>query len=101
MPIDKKIGNWGLYAITKILFNSKVKDTQTGYHAFTSKAYPKIRWTSSRYGIVTEFAVNVALNNLKCKEVEVPTIYIGKETGMSKKDAVRSVVSMLKWRVRK
>ena len=30
MPIDKRIGNWGLYIITKILFNSKVKDSQTG-----------------------------------------------------------------------
>lgn len=101
MPSIKKLGNWGLSFIAKILFNSKIEDTQTGYHVFTSKAYPKIRWSSSRYGIVTEFAVNVALNKLRCKEVPVKTIYVDKNFGMGKRDAVRSTLAMVKWRIKK
>nr|MBI4156377.1 glycosyltransferase family 2 protein [Candidatus Woesearchaeota archaeon] len=101
MPKIRRLGNWGLSFIAKILFNSKVKDTQTGYHAFTSKAYPMIRWSSSRYGVVTEFAVNVAKNGLRCKEVEVKTIYVDKNFGMRKRDAVRATISMLKWRIKK
>jgi len=101
MPKIRRLGNWGLSFIAKVLFNSNVKDTQTGYHAFTSKAYPMIRWSSSRYGVVTEFAVNVAKNGLRCKEVEVKTIYVDKNFGMRKRDAVRATISMLKWRIKK
>jgi len=101
MPKIRRLGNWGLSFIAKILFNSKIKDTQTGYHAFTGKAYPMIRWSSSRYGVVTEFAVNVAKNGLRCKEVEVKTIYVDKNFGMRKRDAVRATISMLKWRIKK
>jgi len=101
MPFKKRIGNWGLTAITNVLFFSNFKDTMTGYHVFTKEAYPKLKWESNRYGIVSEFAVNTALNKLKFKEVEVETIYVGKEGGMNMKDAVRSVFQMLGWRFTK
>jgi len=101
MPLIKRIGNTGLSTIARILFNVNIKDSQSGFHAFTKEAYQKLRWTSARYGVVSEFVARTALNNLKFKEVEVQTIYNDKEVGMGKKDAIKSVMSMVKWRLKR
>lgn len=101
MPIDKRIGNWGLTAAVNTLFLSNFYDVMTGYHAFTKECYERLKWESNCYGVVSEFAVNTALNKLKYKEVKVETIYVGKEKGMSKKDAVKNTFQLLKWRFTK
>lgn len=43
MPLVKRIGNFGLSAIASILFGVRIKDSQTGFHAFTTDAYEKLR----------------------------------------------------------
>ncbi|MBS3117908.1 glycosyltransferase family 2 protein [Candidatus Woesearchaeota archaeon] len=101
MPIIKRIGNWGLSTLTKMLFNININDSQTGFHVFTKKAYPRLRWDSSRYGVVSEFVVKVAKSNLRFIEVPIKTIYTDKKTGMNKKDALKSAVKMVKWRLEK
>lgn len=100
MPIVKKIGNFGLSLIASLLFRIKIKNSQTGFHAFTKEAYEKLRWNSSRYGVVSEFVVRTAKNKLKFREVEVKTIYTNKKIGMRKRDALKSVLKMLWWRIR-
>ncbi len=100
MPFVKKVGNFGLSLIASTLFRIRITDSQTGFHAFTKEAYPKLRWESSRYGVVSEFVVKTAKARLRFKEVEVKTIYTGKVGGMRKRDAVKSVWKMLWWRVR-
>lgn len=101
MPLSKRIGNWGLTTAVNVLFLSNFKDVMTGYHAFTKECYERLKWESNRYGVVSEFAVNTALNKLKYKEVEVETIYVGKEKGMSKRDALKNIFQLLKWRFTK
>lgn len=100
MPIIKRIGNAGLSMIARILFGINIKDSQTGYHVFTKEAYPKLRWVSNRYGVVSEFVMRVAKARLKYGEAVVKTIYTDKKTGMTKTDALKSVFSMLKWRLK-
>ncbi len=101
MPAIKRIGNWGLSLACRLLFGIGIKDSQTGYHAFTKGAYEKIRWTSNRYGVVSEFVANVAKANLAYKEVEVKTIYTDKQAGMRKRDAVKSIINMISWRLKR
>jgi len=98
MPLIKRIGNIGLSTIASVLFNVRIKDSQTGYHLFTNAAYPRLRWVSNRYGVVSEFVMRVGRAQLRYDEVKVKTIYVDKNVGMSKVDAVKSVLSMLKWR---
>ncbi len=100
MPLVKRIGNRGLSFIASTLFGVRIMDSQTGYHLFTAEAYPKLRWVSDRYGVVSEFVMRVGRAKLKYGEVRVKTIYSGKKTGMTKTDAVKSVLSMLKWRLK-
>lgn len=100
MPLIKRIGNKGLSLIANILFNVKIKDSQTGYHIFTRKAYKKLRWESNRFGIVSEFVMKVGRHKLKVGEATVKTIYTDKKAGMTKTDAIKSVLSMFKWRLK-
>jgi glycosyltransferase involved in cell wall biosynthesis len=101
MPLVKRIGNWGLSAIASLLFGIQIKDSQTGYHVFTKEAYPKLRWESNRYGVVSEFVYRTAIAHLSYKEVQVKTIYTSKVAGMKKRDALRAVFQMITWRINK
>lgn len=100
MPLVKRVGNLGLSTIASMLFGIDIKDSQTGFHVFTADAYKKLRWDSNRYGVVSEFVAKVAKNRLTYREVYVRTIYNDKTQGMRKRDAVKSVISMIKWRLR-
>jgi len=100
MPFMKCVGNFGLSLVANFLFGVNIKDSQTGFHAFTKNAYTNLRWSSNRYGIVSEFVANVGKNKLKYKEVKVKTIYTDKIAGMRKRDAVKSVIDMVKWRLK-
>lgn len=98
MPFKKRFGNLALSTIAWLLFNVKISDTQTGFHAFTNSAYKKLRWESKRYELVSEFVARTWSKKLKYVEVPVQTIYVDKEHGMGVKDAIKSVLKMIKWR---
>ena len=99
MPLVNKIGGLLLYRWSQFLFGVKIEDTQTGFHAFSKKCYPKLRWHTKRYGFVSEFVYRVSVNKLSYKEVEVKTIYVGKESGMRKRDGIYSGFLMLIWKM--
>lgn len=99
MPLVKRVGNWGLTFICRSLFGLRINDSQSGFRAFSAGAYKRLRWTSNRYGLVSEIVANASKARLDWAEVPIKTIYNDKEWGMSKRDAVKSVMSMLKWRL--
>ncbi len=101
MPLFKRIGNGGLSFICRILFGIRITDSQTGFHAFTPEGYRKIRWISDRYGMVSEIVANVARNKASYAEAPIKTIYVGKVAGMGVKDAIKAVMSMISWRLRR
>lgn len=101
MPFYKRIGNYGLSLIARLLFQVNVHDSQTGFHAFSKEVYDKIRWESTKYGMVSEFVSSISKHKLRYKEVGVKTIYVGKKDGMRKRDAIKAVISMLSWRLKR
>jgi len=98
MPFIKKVGNYTLSKLSNLLFKVKLTDTLTGFHAFTKKAYPKIKWESDRYEFVTELIYKVYKSELKYGEVAVQTIYNDKIGGMEIKDGLNSIILMFYWR---
>ena len=100
MPWIKRTTNrWGSFVISH-MFGTDIKDTQTGFHVFSATCYPKLRWRSCRYGMVSEFVMRTGINRLKYKEVEIKTIYTDKVAGMSLKDGAQALLKMLWWRMK-
>lgn len=97
-PLVKKLGNYLLSNLSFLLFNVKVTDTLTGFHAFTKNSFEKLKWKSDRYEFVSEFAYRIYKNKLNYGEVEVQAIYNDKIGGMKKRDGIRSIWYMLRWR---
>ncbi len=100
MPLIKQLTNkWGSFLISR-MFRTTISDTQTGFHVFTAEAYPRLRWESNRYGMVSEFVMRTGLTKLRYKEVEVKTIYTDKVGGMTLKDGVKALSTMFWWRLK-
>ncbi|MBI1969954.1 glycosyltransferase family 2 protein [Candidatus Woesearchaeota archaeon] len=100
MPMLKQLSNkCGSFLISR-MFGTAIRDTQTGFHAFTREAYPRLRWHSNRYGMVSEFVMRTGLNKLRYEEVEVKTIYTDKEGGMKFRDGFKALTRMIWWRMK-
>lgn len=99
MPSVLKFGNWFINSSIKYLFNIKVKDSQSGYRAFTSDAYKKIRWSAHDYYMETEMITNAAGFKLKYGEIPIETIYADRYKGTTVLDGVKIVVKLLGGRV--
>ncbi|MDD5503919.1 MAG: glycosyltransferase family 2 protein [Candidatus Omnitrophica bacterium] len=98
MPIGKRAGNAFLSFIARALFASDIIDTQTGFHAFRADCYDSLRWESAGYGIVTEIAYKTIRHKLRYEQVFVKTIYNDKKNGMRKRDGLKAIWMMLKWK---
>ncbi len=73
------LGNFGLNFVTNILSYGPqgflrgqwLKDTQTGYRAFTREALEKMNLEATEYAIESEMIYEAARNNLTVKEIPV------------------------------
>jgi glycosyltransferase involved in cell wall biosynthesis len=101
MPGVFKLGNSGLSWLTNILYNVKIKDTQSGFRGFTSKSYKKIRWTSNDYAMESEMIANVGKKHLKYKEIPIQTIYLDKYKGTTIFNGLKIGFETLFWRFSK
>jgi len=99
MPSVLRFGNSAINKLSKYLFKVDVKDTQSGFRAFTSNAYKKIRWGSTDYGIESEMIANVGKYNLKYGEIMIDTIYHDKYKGTTVIDGIEIVIKMLWWKI--
>lgn len=75
MPFVKKIGNKFFSIFFKYIFQSKLKDTQSGFRVFKRETYKKIRWESFDYAVASEILINTQKNNLKYSPQNIKTIY--------------------------
>ncbi len=75
MPLEKRAGNWFLTAATNIACGGNFSDTQSGFKAFTRKAFQKLEIEGTGYEFCSEMAAEVARNRLKYCEVEIPAEY--------------------------
>jgi UDP-N-acetylglucosamine---dolichyl-phosphate N-acetylglucosaminyltransferase len=99
MPLEKRIGNALLCLIARILFKSNIQDTLTGFHAFKSSCYHSLRWDSPGYGVVSEIAYRTIKHKLRHKQILVETIYNDKKNGMKKRDGIKAIFLMFKWKM--
>lgn len=99
MPAVFKFGNWFINKVNDTLFGVRLKDTQSGFRAFTAKAYKKIRWDSQNYSVEAEMIANVGRKDLKYSEIFIKTIYSDSYKGTTVLDGVRIVINMIWWRL--
>lgn len=99
MPFENRFGNHLLSVVSKVLFGVQVNDILTGFHAFTAGAFEKLRWQSNRYSFVSEIVYRVYMHQLKYAEVPVTTIYHDKKKGMRKRDGIKTLLLLLKWKL--
>lgn len=99
MPLVLFLGNKFLSICVNILFHMFLSDTQGGYRAFTSAAYPELRWNSADYTVETEMVIRAAKRHLRYTEVAIQTIYHDKYKGTTPLDGLKIFVQILKWRL--
>ena len=97
MPTVRKWGNIFSLNLIKTLFKIDRSDLLCGYFGFKLKIYPKIRWTSGRYGVETEIAARAGKNKIEFKELKVDTIYIDKYKGVTIFDAFKILLKLPFW----
>lgn len=100
LPLVRYIGNKFASVLVNLLFGIYVSDLLCGFRAITKKAYGKIRWESSGYGVETEMVIRVAKAKLKYCEVPVETIYRDRVKGVTILDAFGILFNVLEWRLR-
>lgn len=100
LPLVRYIGNKFASVLVNLLFGIYVSDLLCGFRAITKKAYGKIKWESSGYGVETEMVIRVAKAKLKYCEVPVETIYRDRVKGVTIMDAFGILLNVLEWRLR-
>lgn len=98
VPLVRYLGNKVGAVLINILFGIYRGDLLCGYLAFTKKAYGKIQWESTHYGVETEIVVKTGKNKLKYAEVPIEAIYLDKYKGATLLDALALLPSIIKWK---
>ncbi|MBU1974032.1 MAG: glycosyltransferase family 2 protein, partial [Nanoarchaeota archaeon] len=99
MPFILRFGNRFISSITTFLYGLKLKDTQSGYRAFTAQTYRKIRWQAADYSMESEMIANVGKHRLKYAQIPIKTIYSDKYKGTTVVDGIKIVLRMITWRL--
>lgn len=95
MPVILRFGNGFISYFINFLYNVDLHDTQSGYRAFSSDTYKKIRWNASDYSMESEMIANVGKNRLRYVQVQIETIYSDKYKGTTIIDGIKIVMNML------
>lgn len=98
-PLDRFIGNKIASVLVGFMFGIYVSDLICGYRALTKKAYKKVRWDSTGYGVEVEMAIRTQKNNLTHCEVPVETVYYDNYKGVSILDAFQVFGSLFYWKI--
>lgn len=87
MPLIRVIGNRFASVLVHLFFGSYVPDIPSGFKAISKKAYQKIRWQETGYGVELEIAARVAKYKIPFSVVPISTIYHDLDRGMTLLDA--------------
>jgi len=99
MPKLMLFGNKFLNKIINLFLNTPLADTQSGFKAFTSQTYQKIKWQSSDYSVETEIIMRINKNKLKYQEVPIKTIYQDAYKGTTIIDGIKILFNIIKWKL--
>lgn len=97
MPNIKKIGNWGLNAITFALSSIWTSDSQSGFKAFSKKAISTLDIESLGYEFCSEILIEARRQKLKIAEVPIQVIYThySKKKGQSIFNGTNIVIKLI------
>lgn len=70
-PFVKRFGNVWLSLLTNLISGTNIKDTESGYQAFTREAAKKLNLKANRYAIQAEIIYELGRTNLKCDSVKI------------------------------
>ena len=101
VPLERYMGNKLASVLVNLLFGIYVSDLISGFRAITKKAFDKIDWESTGYGVETEIVVRCGKLGLKHCEVPVATVYYDKFKGVSVIDAMGIFFDVFRWRITK
>ena len=99
MPFMMRFGNSMLTSTTRLLFNIRVQDTQSGFRAFHGSVYPKVRWVASNYAMETEMLILASFHGIPVHEVQIATVYHDSYKGTTALDGLRIINVLFQWRL--
>jgi len=94
MPAYRKFGNKILDKVTNLASEIPVRDTQSGFRAYSKKAINSIMFNADGYGADSEILINASKKGLKILEEPVTVIYNTQGT-TSKKNPVSHSASVV------
>lgn len=102
IPLTRFLGKKFTSVYVNFVFGVFLTDILSGYRALTKKAYKLVKWESDRYAVETEMIARMShhKNELKWIEFPIDTIYMDKYKGMTAIDAIRLLLSSIKWKLR-
>ena len=92
-------GNKMITILINLFYKYYLDDTQSGYRAFRTKHFNKLRWRSPDYAVETEMIINAAKNKLKYKEITISTIYLDHYKGTNVIDGIIILLKTLMWKL--
>lgn len=98
MPLTMLIGNHLLSNLINYLFHVKIHDSQSGYRAFTTSAYERIKWESRGYEAETEMITRINESQLRYREIDIDTIYFDGYKGTTVLDGFKIFFYILRWK---
>lgn len=99
VPLVRYVGNKMASLLIAKMFHIYVSDLICGFRALTRKAFEKLNWESTGYGVETEIAVRTAKSGLKHCEVPVETVYYDTVKGVTILDAFGIFFEVLRWKL--
>lgn len=100
IPLNKRVGNFGLNMITRIL-GAPLVDSQSGMRAFNRRALEKIKIRSNRYEVSSEIVIQAKRKGLRIKEVPVKCYFTAysKARGTTILSGIRIAIDLFKMRI--
>ncbi len=97
-PLKKKAGNFFLTHATNFVSGTSLKDTESGYRAFTLGALKKMRLKAKRYEIAVEIVFEAGRNNLRTANIPIKSpLYV---QGVRMRDGIKNFLFLLHRRKR-
>lgn len=97
-PLLKKFGNFFLNFATNFISGTKIKDTESGFRAFSRSALKKLVLKGNGYEIATEIIFEVGRNNISATSIPIKVpVYV---KGVSTLDGFRNFSFLLNRRKR-
>lgn len=99
VPLDRYMGNKLASVLVGFMFGIYVSDLICGFRGITKKAYKKVKWESTGYGVETEMVIRTKKSGLSHCEVPVETVYYDNYKGVSIIDALSVLINLFRWRL--